>query len=235
MAAATAPGCRTNNEDALFVGDELALAVIADGVGGAPAGDLAAHLAVQAVADTWSKAGTGSVRALRSGFRRAGAVIRARVQEEPHLLGMATTLDACGLVGDAVIGAHVGDGTVWAVRPDEYVAHRLTTPHTAGGPLLRVVGSATGTPPDLWQIDAEPETRIVMASDGLCADLTEEEVHVLLVDTLALPPQAAADELLRQALKAGGSDNVTVIVADVVDAGPVARPLASPALFRERR
>lgn len=233
VAAATAPGRRKHNEDAYFVDDELA--VIADGVGGAPAGDLASRLAVQAVVDAWHSAGTGSVRALQTGFRQATGAIRAHAQDRPQLLGMATTLDACGLVGGTVVGAHVGDGTVWAVRQDDQVPHRLTTPHTAGGPLLRVVGSAAAARPDLWQVDAEPDMRIVMASDGLCADLGEDAAHALLVDTLGLFPQAAADELLRQALKAGGSDNVTVVVADVVAEAPVARPLAHTDLLPARQ
>ncbi|WP_328224054.1 protein phosphatase 2C domain-containing protein [Streptomyces sp. NBC_00104] len=233
VAAATSSGRRTTNEDAYFVDDELA--VIADGVGGAPAGDLASRLAVQAVVDAWHAAGSGSVRALQAGFRQATGVIRAHTQDRPQLLGMATTLDACGLVGGTVVGAHVGDGTVWAVRQDDQLPHRLTTPHTAGGPLLRVVGSAAAARPDLWQVDAEPDMRIVMASDGLCADLGEEAAHALLVDTLGLLPQEAADELLRQALKAGGSDNITVVVADVVAQAPVARPLADADLLPARQ
>ena len=233
IAAATAPGRRAHNEDAYFVDDELA--VIADGVGGAPAGDLASRLAVQAVVDAWHSAGTGSVRALQTGFRQATGAIRAHAQDRPQLLGMATTLDACGLVGGTVVGAHVGDGTVWAVRQDDQIPHRLTTPHTAGGPLLRVVGSAAAARPDLWQVDAEPDMRIVMASDGLCADLGTDAAHALLVDTLSLFPQEAADELLRQALKAGGSDNITVVVADVVAEAPVARPLAHADLLPTRQ
>ncbi|MFJ4710863.1 protein phosphatase 2C domain-containing protein [Streptomyces sp. NPDC088785] len=218
-AAATSAGRhRRRNEDFHFADTDLL--VVADGVGGAPAGEVASQLAVEAVVRAWRRTAQHTHHHLQGGFRDANAAVLQHVKGNPRLRGMATTLDACAVIGDRIVGAHVGDGYVWAVPPERTTVEQITKPHSAPqGPLLRMIGSSVPARPDLWAITARPDTRLVLASDGLPADLDKRELRRLILSTADMAPTDAASHLLKAALKAGGTDNVTVIVADVVLSG----------------
>ncbi|MBM9509096.1 PP2C family protein-serine/threonine phosphatase [Actinacidiphila acididurans] len=224
-AATSAGRHRRRNEDAHFADPDLV--VVADGVGGGPAGDVAAKLAVDAVVRAWRRSGRPTHHHLEGGFRDANAAVGQYVRTHPRLRGMATTLDACVVVGDRIVGAHVGDGSVWAVSPADRSVRLVTKAHAEPrGPLLRVIGSPGGARPDLWEIAARPDTRLILSSDGLVADQDERSVRKLIGSTLDVGPAETASILLKSALKAGGSDNITVIVADIVLTGPIAQPLS---------
>ncbi|MFD7769267.1 protein phosphatase 2C domain-containing protein [Streptomyces sp. NPDC059787] len=223
-AATTAGRHRRRNEDSHFADTDLL--VVADGVGGAPAGEVASKLAVEAVVQAWRRGAQHTHHHLQGGFRDANAAVLQHVKGNPRLRGMATTLDACAVIGDRIMGAHVGDGYVWAVPPERTAVRQITMPHSAPqGPLLRMIGSSVPVRPDLWAIDACPDTRLVLSSDGLPADLDERELHRLILATADMAPAEAASILMKSALKAGGTDNITVIVADVVLSGSIEQPL----------
>ncbi len=88
-----------------------------------------------------------------------------------------------------------------------------------------MIGSSVPVHPDLWAVDARPDTRLVLSSDGLPADLDERELHRLILSTADMAPAETASVLMKAALKAGGTDNITVIVADVVLSGSIEQPL----------
>lgn len=223
-AATTAGRHRRRNEDSHFADTDLL--VVADGVGGAPAGEVASKLAVEAVVQAWRRGTQHTHHHLQGGFRDANAAVRQHVKGNPRLRGMATTLDACAVIGDRIVGVHVGDGYVWAVPPERTSVRQITKPHSAPqGPLLRMIGSSVPVHPDLWAIDARPDTRLVLSSDGLPADLDERELHRLILATADMAPAEAASFLMKSALKAGGNDNITVIAADVVLGGSIEQPL----------
>ncbi|MFD7240403.1 PP2C family protein-serine/threonine phosphatase [Streptomyces massasporeus] len=223
-AATTAGRHRRRNEDAHFTDTDLL--VVADGVGGAPAGDVASKLAVEAVVQAWRRGAHPTHHHLQGGFRDANAAVVRHVKGNPRLRGMASTLDACAVIGDRIVGAHVGDGYVWAVPPERTSVRQITKPHSAPqGPLLRMIGSSVPVRPDLWAIDARPDTRLVLSSDGLPADMDERELRRLIKSTADMAPAEAASMLMKAALKAGGTDNITVIVADVVLSGSIEQPL----------
>ncbi|MFE1308927.1 protein phosphatase 2C domain-containing protein [Streptomyces sp. NPDC058755] len=222
-AATTAGRHRRRNEDSHFADTDLL--VVADGVGGAPAGEVASKLAVEAVVQAWRRGAQRTHRHLQGGFRDANAAVLQHVKGNPRLRGMATTLDACAVIGDRIVGAHVGDGYVWAVPPERTSVRQITKPHSAPqGPLLRMIGSSVPVRPDLWAIDARPDTRLVLSSDGLLADLDERELRGLIMSTADMAPAETASILMKSALKAGGTDNITVIVADVVLSGSIEQP-----------
>jgi PPM family protein phosphatase len=218
--ATTAGRHRRRNEDSHFADTDLL--VVADGVGGAPAGEVASKLAVDAVVQAWRRGAQRTHHHLQGGFRDANAAVLQHVKGNPRLRGMATTLDACAVIGDRIVGAHIGDGYVWAVPPERTSVRQITKPHSAPqGPLLRMIGSSVPVRPDLWAIDARPDTRLVLSSDGLPADLDERELRRLIMSTADMAPAETASVLMKSALKAGGTDNITVIVADVVISGSI--------------
>jgi PPM family protein phosphatase len=205
---------RRRNEDFSFV--EQGLAVVADGVGGRPAGDLASRAAVEAAVSCWRSgpADLGPADRLRLAVDGANSAVLGAARDDLTNAGMATTLDIVGVVGSYLVGAHVGDGAVWLLKRDA-APLPLTKPHSASaGPLLRAVGSVQPPTPDLWRQPAAVGDRLVLATDGLTADLGDRVVDVLHA-TRPLAPQDAADRLVTAALDAGGADNVTVVVADV--------------------
>lgn len=222
-------GRRSANQDSFATGP--AVAVVADGVGGRPAGDLASRLAVDAVV-------RGARRELAAVVDELNAQVRARGRADRAVAGMATTLD--GLVlrrregGPWVEGVHVGDGLALLLQDGE-IAFR-TTPHTLAAQLVaagqlsaaeerghgdrhalvRGVGLAETVRPDLWRRPAVAGQRYVLASDGLSDGLRDPEILTHLRDLRSLAPGECARALVEAALRGGSADNVTVVVADIV-------------------
>jgi serine/threonine protein phosphatase PrpC len=238
----TTPGSRRRiNEDAMLAtADTL---VVADGVGGLPAGEIASRVAVHTVAVTPADVPLDLL------VRKAHAEVWRQAGTTPMRAGMATTLDVVRLIdsdGWTLTGAHVGDGLAILQRGNETTL--LTVPDRVGARLeardperaaavrndpdynLLTAGLGFPTPPtpQLWTVPAEPGQRLVLASDGLLAVLPQDELIALLRRYQADPPARVADLLLELAMD--GPDNVTVVVADVASGkhrgrdGRLARP-----------
>ncbi|WP_022917900.1 PP2C family protein-serine/threonine phosphatase [Ruania albidiflava] len=231
---------RTNNEDSAFASPRLL--VLADGMGGHAAGEVASAVALRVFAEVDHREGAE----LAPEFLRAGRLARralfAMSEADPLLESMGTTLVTVGSDGDRVSVGHIGDSRVYALR--DGALYQLTTDHTH---VQRLIDSGELTPerarthpyrsmllkslddqpagPDLDIIEAqiEPGDRVLLCSDGL-SDYLEPDV---IGATLMAPDreQAAAD-LIEAALSVGTRDNVTVVVADVVtdDEQPDGRP-----------
>ena len=228
---------RADNEDSAFVGPYVA--VVADGVGGAAAGEVASATATYAMAATaLARFGELPEVILREGAEAARASVQRGVQTDVrHRLGMATTLTALVCDGERVVLGHVGDSRAYRLHDGElvqvsrdhtYVQGLVDTGQLDAGAAWRhpwrnvVLRSVDGDPLDrgidLVPVPVAAGDRLLLCSDGL-TDLVPDEVVAELLG--AGDPEAAAAVLAKAAIAAGGKDNVTCVVLDVVDGAPV--------------
>ena len=222
---------RANNEDAGFAGPYLLC--VADGVGGQAAGEVASATTSYVVsARALSNPGHDPLRLLAAAAEEAHHQLELGVDADDRRVGMATTLTAILTNGVQTALAHVGDSRAYLLhdgglsrltRDHTLVqamvdAGRLTPAEAAASPHRNVVLQAidaTRTPtPDLLRLDLQPGDRLMICSDGLSDVLHEAAIAAILaVPSLRL----ATRNLVQAALDGGTHDNVTVIVADVVD------------------
>jgi protein phosphatase len=222
---------RRGNEDSSYA--RAPVFVIADGMGGAQAGEVASQIAVEAFTEGLPERGTAEER-LSVVVQRANREIYERAQAERERAGMGTTLTAAYLDRDHVAIAHVGDRRAYLLRDGELT--RLTEDHSLVEELLRggklteqealehpqrsIITRALGPEPivevDTWSYPLRPGDVVLLCSDGLTSMIPEQQVQAALVDTPSL--QAAADRLIDEANEAGGRDNITVILFRVEDA-----------------
>lgn len=228
---------RTLNEDSVLA--VPGLFVVADGMGGHAAGEVASQLAVEEFARLADQA---PVRAedLTDTVRRANEHILSAGAERGDRFGMGTTLTGIGVVGTGEIaqgeqlavfnvgdsrvyrftGGHLEQLTVDHSAVQELVdAGRLTAQaartHPRRNVVTRSLGSDPGPAADLWLVQPAAGDRYLVCSDGLTGELEDPAIAELLQ---ANPdPQAAAEQLIGQALAAGGNDNVTAVVLDVLE------------------
>lgn len=225
---------RTGNEDSAFVGPTCIL--VADGVGGGAAGEVASATAAYAVsASVLMHVGEDPALVLRDAVALAQSQLRAGVEADPARTGMATTLTALVTDGEVFVLAHLGDSRGYVVRDGELV--RVTRDHTyvqdlldegrldpeavAEHPWRNVVMrtlSADPAAPDLIRLDLGPGDRVLLASDGL-TDLVDESVIAEIVANRA--DDDAVGALVSAALARGGRDNITCVLATIVDGPPV--------------
>jgi protein phosphatase len=220
---------RSNNQDAYYAGDRLL--VVADGMGGMAAGDVASRLAVDAMTSLDVPIDNEhQMDALHKALEVANGRIAEKVDEDNELQGMGTTLTAVVFSGDRAALAHVGDSRAYLLRDgrlnqltkdDTYVQmlvdQGLLKPEEAGShPRRAVVTQALqGEPvsPSYVIVEPQPGDRWLLCSDGLTSVVPAE---VIEAEMAAQPdPQACAQRLVDLALEGGGPDNVTVIVADL--------------------
>lgn len=225
---------RSDNEDSAFLGPYVA--VLADGVGGAAAGEVASATAAHAVsAAALAAIGQDPALVLFRGLEDAQTRVRAGVAVDPTRSGMATTLTAVLTDGRRVVLGHVGDSRAYLLHDGElrqvthdhtYVQHlvdsgQLDEDARAGHPWSNVVlRSLDGGPDpclDVTELAVEPGDRLLLCSDGLTDLVADAEIAEALrsVEDAGV----AAGVLVYAALAAGGKDNVTCLVLDVV-AGP---------------
>ncbi len=225
---------RPHNEDSAFHGPYVA--VVADGVGGAAAGEVASATAAYVVAATaLARFGEDPVDVLVRGVENAHASLRLGVGADPDRAGMATTLTAVVTDGSRVVLGHVGDSRAYLLRDGAlvqvscdhtYVQHLVDTgqldpAERRGHPWSNVVMRSLGGGPDetldVTDLEVSAGDRLLLCSDGL-SDLVDD-ARISEVLRLADPHSAAA-VLTHSALLAGGRDNITALVLDVVE-GPL--------------
>jgi len=233
---------RADNEDAAYAGRRGV--VVADGMGGQAAGEVASATSVDAAARALEARTTGgpdeigAESLLRDVAARAHEALRGLVDADPALTGTSTTFTALVCDEGGVVLGHVGDSRAYRWRDGQLdqLSHDHTlvqsmvdagriSPRQARDShqrhlLLRALGAERPVGLDLLPVDLLPGDRVLLCSDGL-SDLVEDpEIELLLSG----PPDEAADALVEAALRAGGIDNVTVLVADLVDADDTAAP-----------
>ncbi len=232
---------RKNNQDSGYASGSMLL--VADGMGGAAAGDLASSVAVTRLraldrdltAEGHPHHGEDLLTVLAGRVHDANDMLADLVADDPALDGMGTTVTAAAFDGQDFAVVHIGDSRMYRLRDGAFVrvTHdhswvqslvdegRLTPEQAADHPhrslLLRVLNGAPNNDPDIGVIDAVAGDRLLLCSDGLCG-LVDDTNLARMVD---LPDrEESLRRLVAAAYDAGGSDNITVLLADVVPEPP---------------
>jgi protein phosphatase len=231
---------RTTNEDAYLVAPDIGLFLVADGMGGAVAGDVASRMAIDTVravfedADlTWPRGlphrpSDAGLPLLRASVEHANARVHDAAVADQTKEGMGTTLTALLALGDRVALAHVGDSRVYGLRGrrlqqltndhtlvNEYVnAGIMSRDDAAVSPIRHVLSRALGTGEsvevDARLVAAEPGDTFLLASDGLHGVVDDTTIAAILLRESDLT--LAATRLVERANELGGPDNVTVVL-----------------------
>ena len=221
---------RGTNQDSVYAGPRLL--AVADGMGGHAAGDVASKVVIAALEHLDDDAPSGDLlQSLRQAVFDGSEHLREVIREAPHLEGMGTTLTAVLFAGGRLGLCHVGDSRAYLLRDGELsqITHddtfvqtliddgRITEEEANSHPqrslLLRAL-NGQDVEPDLSMRDARAGDRYLICSDGLSGVVSFETIASAMGDP---DPQATADRLIELALRSGGPDNITVIVADVVE------------------
>jgi PPM family protein phosphatase len=217
---------REDNEDAIVSSDRLAL--VADGMGGHPGGEIAARVAAALL----QAAFTGrSLDELEAAVRAANWTIRERASASADLQGMGTTICAAGLLDDGQLAVvNVGDSRAYLLHDDKLT--QLTQDHSVTADLVRrgelqehdaadhphygVLTRALGVGPDI-EVDGATYSlgegdRVLVCSDGLYNEVSSDEMATAMAQD---DPSAVADRLVEMATARGARDNVSVVVAEI--------------------
>ena len=232
---------RNANEDALFESDGGPLFAVADGMGGARAGEVAAQTAVEELASLGERADVGE-RDLATAVEQANRRINELSRSDESLSGMGTTMTLLAVRDKEVAIAHVGDSRAYRLRDgelerlthdhslvDEMVrAGRLTPEEAEVHPQRSIITRALGPEPEVeverMTYPARPGDVYLICSDGLTSMIPEDAVAGILRGRSSL--DGAAKELVRAANEAGGRDNITVVLFKLGggDAGEAEQP-----------
>ncbi|WP_347058736.1 PP2C family serine/threonine-protein phosphatase [Blastococcus sp. HT6-30] len=221
---------RGSNQDSVYAGPRLL--AVADGMGGHAAGDVASKVVIAALEHLDDDTPSGDMlQSLRSAVFDGSEHLREVIRESPQLEGMGTTLTAILFAGGRLALCHVGDSRAYLLRDGQLsqITHDDTfvqtliddgriTPeeantHPQRSLLLRALNGQE-VEPDLSMREARDGDRYLLCSDGLSGVVSEETLAEALKDP---DPEATADRLIELALRSGGPDNITVIVADVLE------------------
>ncbi len=226
---------RRGNEDSSYA--RAPLFVVADGMGGAQAGEVASRIAVDTFAQGLPDTGVAEER-LAARVQEANELIYTRAHSEQDLAGMGTTLTAAYLDDTHVAIAHVGDSRAYLFRDgqlkrltqdhslvDELVREgKLTEEQAAEHPqrsiITRALGPEASVTVDTWSYPVRPDDVLLLCSDGLTSMLNEARIEQILQEDPKL--QRAADRLIDAANGAGGRDNITVVLFRVEEVGGAA-------------
>ncbi|MEE1939492.1 Stp1/IreP family PP2C-type Ser/Thr phosphatase [Streptomyces sp. TRM 70361] len=223
---------REGNEDSGYAGPRLL--AVADGMGGQAAGEVASSEVISILVQLDDDVpGSDLLTSLGSAVQRANEQLRVMVEEDSQLEGMGTTLTALLWTGRRLGLVHVGDSRAYLLRDgrlsqitqDHTWVQRLVdegriteeeaTTHPQRSLLMRALGSGDRVEPDLSIREVRAGDRYLLCSDGLSGVVS----HQTMEETLAgyQGPQETVQELIQLALRGGGPDNITCIVADVLD------------------
>jgi PPM family protein phosphatase len=227
---------RERNEDAYLAEDPLF--AVADGLGGHLGGEVASRVALERLSEVARDDGpeNGIPERLREGMHEANRAVHDRASKDRRLTGMGTTLTAVIAGKDRIFLAHVGDSRAYLFRggdlrlltEDHTLVQRMVregrlTPeqaeiHPQRSVLTRALGIDDQLEVDQATLETTAGDRLLLCSDGLTGMVEDEEILKIL--SAHTDPQAASDALVEAANAAGGQDNITTIVLDVLDAEP---------------
>ncbi|MDQ3570279.1 MAG: Stp1/IreP family PP2C-type Ser/Thr phosphatase [Actinomycetota bacterium] len=224
---------RTSNEDEYLLAEPLY--AVADGMGGHAAGEVASATAMDALQASFD--GNRTVPGLAGAVRDANRAVWEQSRQSSELRGMGTTMTAVALVeegDDEILAiANVGDSRAYLLRDGELDqltddhsvveelrrAGRLSSEEAASDPrrhvLTRVLGVDADVEVDSFEVIPYQGDRLLLASDGLFGDVSDEEIAAVL--RRRSDPERVAQQLVAMAKDAGGADNITVVVIDVTD------------------
>ena len=233
---------RQGNEDSYLVQDPLF--AVADGMGGHLGGEVASATAVETITSGTERSMPRDPSDLAALVRAANAAIWEKSKDDPDLRGMGTTCTLAMIEDGSLHIAHVGDSRAYLLRSgnleqvteDHTLVSRMVQEgrisaeeaerHPQRSIITRALGADSDVSVDEITVALSEGDRILLCSDGLTSMIDAGTVHDVLERQSNL--EAAVDELVELALDAGGEDNVTVVLIDVVEDG-AERPAAAPA------
>ena len=237
---------REGNEDSAYAGPRLL--AVADGMGGHAAGEVASSMTIASMAELDAEQPPGDMlNALAAAVVTANARLQEKIIANPAVEGMGTTLTALLWSDGHAAVCHIGDSRGYLLRQGELyqITHDHTlvqslvdegrisvedvSTHPQRSLLLRALDGRSAAEPDLSVHEAMPGDRYLLCSDGLSGVVSDETLR----DTLEAvdDPDAATRELIELAIAGGGPDNITCIVADVVDTATSRLPLPTAPLL----
>ncbi|WP_166844277.1 Stp1/IreP family PP2C-type Ser/Thr phosphatase [Isoptericola sp. BMS4] len=237
---------RTSNQDSAYAGPHLL--VVADGMGGHAGGDVASQLAIAALAplDRTEHGPDQALNDLEDTIEQAREDLVRASEADPELVGMGTTVTALLHTGTTLVMAHLGDSRAYLLRDGvlsqvtvdhTFVQHLVDTGrispdeaehHPQRNVVMRVLGDFdVDLTPDMSVREAHAGDRWMLCSDGLSGFVSPEQITEVLDGTAS--PDEAAEVLVELAMTAGSTDNITVVVADVVDSDDGPAPAAATA------
>ena len=224
---------RGHNEDSFLM--QAPLFVVSDGMGGHAAGEVASSITVETVGSL--APGTADDVHLGAAVESANKAVIKAAEEGVGKPGMGCTATAVIIEKNRMAVAHVGDSRVYMLRHGTLVrvthdhsyveelddSGQITAYEARTHPTRSIITRALGSDPDMYadhfSLEVYSGDRIILCSDGLSSMIPDSEIEALAVSSAT--PQQAADNLVAAALTAGGADNVTVAVVDVVNDGIV--------------
>ncbi|WP_433081972.1 PP2C family protein-serine/threonine phosphatase [Dactylosporangium sp. CA-052675] len=240
---------RSGNQDSVYAGPRLL--AVADGMGGMAAGDVASNIVIATMAPLDEDVpGNAMIDTLRGAVDLANQQIRDAVEENPAMEGMGTTLTAMLFSGSKMGMVHIGDSRAYLVRDGEFAQvtkddtyvqmlvdeGRISLEEANSHPqrsLLTRALDGRDADPEYSVRQVKPGDRYLLCSDGLSGVVSAETIESTLREYV--DPNQCAGRLIELALRGGGPDNITVIVADVTDEDIVeARPIVGGAAAQDR-
>jgi serine/threonine protein phosphatase PrpC len=225
---------RPLNEDSYLIDPERRIFAVADGVGGAQAGEVASKTAVEVLDEAFrhQTAGVDIEDLMEVAIQRANNSIFQMAHDHPKLSAMATTVVALHLDGHVATIGHVGDSRLYRISPDgglyretadhsvveeEVRAGRMTPEQAAHHPSRNVISRALGAEAsvevDMKTIEVDDGTAFLLCSDGITRHLPDSEIRDLIVSTPDL--EAVVAEMKRRCYERGAEDNLTAVLVRV--------------------
>ncbi len=227
---------RRNNEDAFYIDAERGIFLVVDGIGGQAAGEKAAEIAVGCLRERLSRQIGNAEERIREGIAIANKEILQQAHTHPEWRGMACVLTVAVLENSEAVVGHVGDSRLYQIRRGKI--RKVTHDHSPVGEredagelseaeamrhprrneVFRDVGSEEHTPDDdefieVQRVSFDADCALLLCSDGLSDQVGSEEIRTT-VERYAGEPSRAVHDLIDAANRAGGKDNVTVLVVE---------------------
>jgi serine/threonine protein phosphatase PrpC len=239
---------RPHNEDSYLLDAERRVFAVADGVGGAKAGEVASQTAVEVLAEAFRhhRQGEDAEDLMEIAFQRANASIFQMSREQTHLASMATTIVALHLDGNRATVGHVGDSRLYRLLPagrlqretedhsvveEEVRAGRMTAEQAANHPsrnvISRALGAESSVEVDLKTFEIDEGTVFLLCSDGITRHIPDDEIGSVLRGAQTL--EAACAEMKRRCYERGAEDNLTAVAVRFGARSPAHAPAGSDA------
>ena len=211
---------RSRNEDALLCDPERRLFVVADGMGGHPAGDVASADAIASLDETLdlSRLERDPTEAVGEALREADRRVREHAHQDPSVQGMGTTAVVVHVTGDGqrLVVGNVGDSRVYLHhdgRLRQITRDQVTGGLFGGGAIEQALGVSSAVEPVVDELDVVPGDRVLLCTDGLTDMLDDRDIEQVLAQDGSVDERC--DELVAAALDRGGVDNVTIVLVDL--------------------
>ena len=227
---------RPNNEDTFLIKADTGLCLVSDGMGGAAAGELASRIFTETALEIFSadadQSENRTLEKVKKTFRSAHERILAHVEGNPHHQGMGCTAELIAFHEHGFIIGHIGDSRIYRLRNGELkqltkdhslvqdqIDQGLITPdeaknHSLRNVILRAVGINESLALDILRGKTYAGDLFLLCSDGLTDMVDDRLISQILYSDIALPQKT--EKLVEMAKSAGGRDNITVVLANIL-------------------